>query len=195
MKNVILLFGTLLFFVFNCTENANATTEIVVENAQQFAGMYSSKDLVVIIPVIVLLVYLLILYFRRQKRKKELLILLENFRIFKQKADKIEVNLTDCILEEKIKYEQVEKSYKEQRREAFDGYFLGYQRDDTTERYYCLIKYKAVIDGIERTFTTYFNKDKMSLYILLAQQETTYIYVDKRDREEYYFDLEFLVER
>ncbi len=144
---------------------------------------------------IIFVVCLSILYFIKWKNKKVHKKYLERLQTFKQQAYKIPVNLNDCKIKQRTRYEKIYKSYRQQQNEALDEELFGIQRNDTKELHCCIVTFKTIIDGKNETFCVDIDKDELTLRILFAQQKTTYIYVDTQNGENYYFDLEFLNEQ
>jgi hypothetical protein len=58
-----------------------------------------------------------------------------------------------------------------------------------------IFRFENPITGIKERFVSrVLPKDKITLMIYLDKQKQTYLYVDKINREKYYFDLSFLNE-
>lgn len=141
---------------------------------------------------VIFVVCLPVLYFTKWKNKKVHKKYLERLQAFKQQAYKIPVNLNDCKIKERTRYERIYKSYRQQQNEALDEQFFSIQRNDTKELHCCTVTFEAVIDDKTETFCVDIDKDELTLRILFAQRKTTCIYVDTQNKENYYFDLEFL---
>ena len=121
--------------------------------------------------------------FRKHDRE-----MLERRQAFKQQAHKILVNLDDCKVKHRTRYERIAPG----RYDALDSRVMGIHRKDSVEKHSCTITYKTEINGKPVIFTKDVCKHEMTVYALFAQQKTTYIYVDRQDITHYYFDLEFL---
>lgn len=144
--------------------------------------------LLTLITIFALIFWFYISFTNRRNSKKAL----ERLRIFKIEAQKIPVQLKSCKIKQTVRYEKIDKSYNQQKIDALDSHFCDIQRDDTKELVSCMVTYKATFNGRSQTFHTYIDKDELTLQFLFARQKTTYIYVDKLDKNNYYFDLEFL---
>jgi hypothetical protein len=111
---------------------------------------------------------------------------------FKQSADKIKVNLSDCEIISNNYTEQVEKvkSYKAQ---ALDSIYDSGKNIEQVDINQTVIVYKTTQYGQKEQFnSSTINKDRITLNFLLAKHKETYLYVDRNNRQKYYFDIEFL---
>jgi hypothetical protein len=111
---------------------------------------------------------------------------------FKQSADKIKVNLSDCEILSNNYTEQVEKvkSYKAQ---ALDSIYDSGKNIEQVDINQTVIVYKTTQYGQKEQFnSSTINKDRITLNFLLAKHKETYLYVDRNNRQKYYFDIEFL---
>lgn len=143
--------------------------------------------------IIGLLIYLYIVTFgTNRKRKKAHQKYLQDLQTFKLQADKISVRLADCKIKERTYYEKINRSYRQQQNDAIDSQIFDIQRNDTKELHSCTIIYETTIDNKTAIFSSNIDKDELTLRILFGLQETTYIYIDKDNKESYYFDLDFL---
>ena len=145
--------------------------------------------IILIIAVPILLVVLYTNYDLKTHEKE----MFERRQRFKQQAHKIPVNLADCkVKKHRVHYQKKQRCIQSERFDAVDSRVFGLHRNDTKEMHSCTISYKTEINGKPVTFTTDVGKHEMTVYALFDRQKTTYIYVDKQDIENYYFDLEFL---
>ena len=118
---------------------------------------------------------------------------LEHLEIFKQQAEKIPVDLNKCKIKQKTHYHQKnrQKGYATVF-DAYDAYKSNKPVYDTKERSTCMVTYKTKIGHIPYTFHEYIEKDEFTVRVMFAKRKKTWIYVDKKDIKNYYFDLEFL---
>ena len=113
----------------------------------------------------------------------------------RQNGEKIMVNFSECEIKENFYYEEVDKvhSSKAQSLNAMIG--QDFRNVENQSRYASVLQYKYdnPRTGTLQIFTSgVITKDKISLGFLLAEHKTTFVYVDKKDPEKYFFDLDFL---
>lgn len=143
-----------------------------------------------VIIIIGILIYLYIDHLRIMKRGKNTHNkYLQNLQIFKQQADKIPVYLANCKIKQRTRYEEINKTHQRLRNDdALDALIFDIQRNDKKEIKSCTITYQ----DRGQTFSTNIEKDELTIRILFGLQEITYIYVNKNNKKDYYFDLDFL---
>ena len=121
----------------------------------------------------------------KKSRKKYL----EHLEIFKQQAYKIPVDLEKCKIKQKTHYEQTIPQTGANIIAAYEAYTSDKPVYDTKERRICTVTYKTKIGHIPLTFHEYIEKDEFTVRVMFAKRKKTWIYVDKKDIKNYYFDL------
>jgi hypothetical protein len=111
---------------------------------------------------------------------------------FKLTADKILVDLNSCEIKANNYTEQVvdQRSYRSQAFDTMRGSPKKY--GDIYINQAMLIFETEKYGQKERYYSPTIYKDEITLRFLLDKQKETYLYIDKNNREKYYFDLEFL---
>ena len=154
---------------------------------------------VIVIFSIILAIYItfkIMAYQSERSYKKELVKYHANLELFKQQALKIPVNLEDCKIIKKNNREQ--KIYENSYSRVFyafdtcEPFKPVYDTKSIVYKEGCFATYKAEIGNIPITFYANIEKDEFTVGVIFAKQKKTWIYVDKEDIENYYFDLEFL---
>lgn len=112
---------------------------------------------------------------------------------FKLRADQIKVNLNSCKIKTNNYTEQIEEddSYRPQLLNSLSDYTKKEMKHTTV--YQSVLIYETDVFGQKAAYyspTIYM--DEISLKILLDREKETSIYVDRDNRNKYYFDLEFL---
>ena len=117
----------------------------------------------------------------------------DRIKTLKKNGEKISVVLFDC--------EIISNAWTQERRRYVDKNIpmwnsIGGDADKNvvkTSTNISVIKCKLPLNGRTKTFKSgIIAKDKVTLQMLLELQGTTFIYVDKKNPKQYYFDLEFL---
>jgi hypothetical protein len=116
-------------------------------------------------------------------------------------GDKISVDFSQCEIKENNYLVENDKSdYVPSRTNIIEGFATllkksGDLRPDQTEVEQSVLIYlhqNQTTGTVERFISPVISKDKISLSFYLDQQKQTTLYVDKKDRSKYYFDLVFL---
>jgi hypothetical protein len=116
----------------------------------------------------------------------------KGLQAFKENADKVLIRLSDCKIEKyRSHFHTPERTYRQQQRDWADTK-MGMNRNHTIEIPRSKITFEAEVDGVTKVFEYYVNKDALTLTVLFGHKEISYLYVDKKNRESFYFDLEFL---
>jgi hypothetical protein len=111
---------------------------------------------------------------------------------FRRKADKVRVDLNACEIKTNSYSEQVDK-VKNYKAKAFDTLYdsdKGIENINSNET--VLIFETEKYGEKEHYYSPVIYKDEITLRFMLDKQKETYIYIDKENRGNYYFDLEFL---
>ena len=116
----------------------------------------------------------------------------QGLEAFKITANKILVDLDKCTIKSGSRIEEIPKSYNERRYDGIDTWITGIKRDETKEIVQSVLTYEINIYGKTETFHVLIEKDEITLRFLLEEQKTTYLYLDKTNKDNYYFDFEFL---
>lgn len=107
-------------------------------------------------------------------------------------ADKIKVDLNSCEIRSNSYSQQIPKE-KDSRSVLLDAMYDPDSNIRNIEINQAVVIYETDINGQrEQFYSPPINKDAITLSFLLDRQKETYIYVDRDNRSEYYFDLEFL---
>lgn len=117
---------------------------------------------------------------------------LSEIKRLKENGEKIFVELNDCEIVSS-KYQMELPQSRNYRVQALDSLYDNNKSVDTVEINQSRIIYKNT--DIDRVFTSpLIDKDKITLTFTLSKHKSTVIYVDRLDKDLYYFDLEFLEE-
>lgn len=153
--------------------------------------------------ILIVLICVPVIFIINRDAKKTQKKYIERLQLFKQQAYKIPVDLADCKIKQKTRYEKTGKAY------AFNPQIFNIRRPDIKELHSCTIMYETTINGKSEIFYADVEKDEVTLRMEFYRQKTTYIYLDTQDIYEetedteyiyedtedtknYYFDLEFL---
>lgn len=112
------------------------------------------------------------------------------------KGIKVEVDLDKCEIKFNSYREEVIKDYysPSDKYMALDA-LVGKDNREFQNVNQSILVYKTEVHGNSRTFySPIIAKDEISLTFLLGNKKKTLIYVDRLDKDNYYFDLEFLNE-
>jgi hypothetical protein len=112
----------------------------------------------------------------------------------KLNGEKILINLTDCEVKENFYFDEVEKvhSSRAQTYNAMTG--QDYRNVEKRSRYATVIIYRytnSKTGESEKFISPIIEKDKISLGFLLSAKKETFIYIDRNDPGNYFFDLDF----
>ena len=138
--------------------------------------------------------YLIFLVFRSRKNKvaKEIASWKANLKL---NGEKILVNLPECEIKENYYFDEVEKVHSS-RAQSYNA-MIGqdYRNVEKQSRYAAVIiySYSNPKTGASKKFISpVIQKDKISLGFLLNEKKETFIYADRNDANNYFFDLDFL---
>lgn len=110
----------------------------------------------------------------------------------KQKADKVRVDLSVCEIKTNSYSEQVDK-VKNYKAKAFDPLYDSDKSIENINSNEAVLIFETEKYGEkEHYYSPVIYKDEITLRFMLDKQKETYIYIDKENRSNYYFDLEFL---
>jgi hypothetical protein len=132
----------------------------------------------------------------RNNRSRKLKVEKENLNAeieeFKMHADKLLVDLNACEIITNNYTEHIERS-KSSRAQALDFVYDSSYNVEDKDVLQSVIFYETEHEGKKEKFYSHtMYKDEVTLRIKFDRQKETYIYIDKFNRERYYFDLEFL---
>jgi hypothetical protein len=114
---------------------------------------------------------------------------------FKQNVEKILVNFDNCKIKSNNYTEQIEKD-KNYRVKTLDALYDSSKIIEYIEVNSAIIEYETKINGKNvKFYSPTINKDEITLRFYLAKQKETYIYFDKENINNYYFDTEFLLDK
>lgn len=115
----------------------------------------------------------------------------------KQNGEKIKVEFKDCEVKDNFYYEEVQRHGSQA--QAFLALTVGgaaaNDKPEIQSRHSAVIvyKYENPRTGELQTFmSAVIPKDKVTLSVLIDMQQYTFIYANKSNSEEYFFDLDFL---
>lgn len=112
----------------------------------------------------------------------------------KESGDRIKVDFKDCEIISNNYYKEVVKS-SSYRVQALDSLYDSSRAVENIEINKSRITYQDKNLSDDYIFISHLiNKDKITLSFTLSKYKKTTIYVDKKDENQYYFDLEFLNE-
>ena len=129
-------------------------------------------------------------YSQRDKRKAALA--QAEIDKFKLSGDKILVDLNSCKIKTNNYTEQIERR-RNYRAQALDEMYDSNENIINREVNQTVLVFESDKYGTKKQYysRTIF-KDEITLRFLLDKYKETYIYVDKNNRDQYYFDIEFL---
>jgi len=111
---------------------------------------------------------------------------------FKLYADKLLVDLNACEIITNNYIEHIERS-KSSRSQALDFMYDSSFNVEDKDILQSVILFETEHEGKKEKFYSHtMYKDEVTLRIKFDRQKETYIYIDKFNRERYYFDFEFL---
>lgn len=105
----------------------------------------------------------------------------------------IAVDFDQCELKSNQYREKIERDISHSSEdEVFDA-LMGHMTPEYNDVDQSVIVFKTEFKGKETTFySPTINKEKVTLQFLLADKKSTKIYVDRLNKDNYYFDLEFI---
>ncbi len=105
----------------------------------------------------------------------------------------VEVDFNKCEIKSNNYREEIEKEYSYMSKyEAIDE-LTGRDTRVFNNVNNCVILFETKINGEKAIFKSpLINEQEINLKILMAEKKKTYIYVNKQNKDEYFFDLEFI---
>ncbi len=113
----------------------------------------------------------------------------------KKNGDKITVDLNICeiVTNNYVEERESNSSYRVQ---AWDALYDSSRNVELVSVNQTVLLFETDRHGNKERFRSpTISKDEITLKFLLDRQQETFIYVDRDNRERYYFDLEFLIEK
>lgn len=113
----------------------------------------------------------------------------------KSTGTKIDVNFDECELKSNKYREEVDQGYSPTSKYMALDALVGKDNTQYNNVDQSIIVFKTEHNGQPATFySPLINKEKMTLEFLLADKKSTKIYVDRLNKDNYYFDIEFIWE-
>ncbi|MEM1406766.1 MAG: hypothetical protein AAGG59_08330 [Bacteroidota bacterium] len=113
----------------------------------------------------------------------------------KASGTKIEVDFAQCELKSNKYREVVDQGYTPASKYMALDALVGRDNTEYNNVDQSVIVFETELSGEKATFySPLINKEKMTLEFLLADKKSTNIYVDRLNKDNYYFDLEFIWE-
>lgn len=125
-----------------------------------------------------------------KKQKQELAY---DLNIFKSTAQKIKVNLNECKILKNNYQVSIDTGLENHGYQALDALYDSsrLQKHNTVNQ--SIIVFETNVNGRNKKYLSeVIPKDAITLSFLLDKQKETFLYIDRDDYENYYFDLEFL---
>jgi hypothetical protein len=114
----------------------------------------------------------------------------------KSNGTEIEVNFEQCELKSNKYREEIDQGYSPTSKYMALDALVGKDNTEYNNVDQSVIVFNTELKGEEVTFySPLINKEKMTLEFLLADKKSTKIYVDRLNKDNYYFDLEFIWEQ
>ncbi|MCX2746150.1 hypothetical protein OO013_19885 [Mangrovivirga sp. M17] len=111
----------------------------------------------------------------------------------KSNGTKIEVNFEQCELKSNKYREAIDQSYSPISNYMALDALVGNDNTEYNNIDQSIIVFNTELKGRKATFySPLISKEKKTLEFLLADKKSTKIYIDKINKDNYYFDLEFL---
>ena len=115
----------------------------------------------------------------------------------KLNGEKIRINLVECGIKENFYFEEVNKVHSMEAR-SYNA-LIGQANRNTEQqsRYASVIVYHYIDPRTGKTrefISPIIQKDKISLGFILAGKKETFVYADRGDPGNYFFDVDFLAE-
>ncbi len=106
---------------------------------------------------------------------------------------KLEVDLEKVQIKSNHYQKEVEQTFTTLDKYKAVDTLLGKDTREFAEINECILIYETEVFGKKRQFqSSNIFKDKITLQFLLSNQKTTFIYLDKNDKDNYIFDIDFL---
>jgi len=113
-------------------------------------------------------------------------------RRLKKEGEKIDIVLLDCdfLINNYTVEKEISSNYKVQ---GLDTIYNGRRSVKNIDYDQIVLVHEYIVNGkSEKFYSQTIFKEEITLRFLLEKQSRTFIYVDKKNRDNYYFDLEFL---